>query len=77
MGHEIENILINRGHDITGRVDPSGTGDYKTLTLEIIKAADAVIEFALPGSIRENAQMYAEAGVPAVVGTTGWDSRRD
>jgi 4-hydroxy-tetrahydrodipicolinate reductase len=76
MGREIEKILLERGHNITGRVDPAG-GDYAELTPDVIKRADTVIEFALPGGIKENAELYSSAGVAAVVGTTGWDSRRD
>ena len=77
MGREVESILIARGHVIAGRVDPSDSGDHIKLTPDLVKSADTVIEFALPASIRENAQIYTEAGVAAVVGTTGWDSRRD
>ena len=77
MGHEIEKILLSRGHSIAGRVDPSGSGDYKELNPEIVRNADAVIEFSLPTSIKENAELYADAGVPAVVGTTGWDNIRE
>ncbi|MDC7225557.1 MAG: 4-hydroxy-tetrahydrodipicolinate reductase [Spirochaetales bacterium] len=77
MGHMIESILRSRGHNIAGRVDPSGAGDYESLRPDLLKDADAVIEFALPSSIRENAEIYADAGVAAIVGTTGWDARRD
>ena len=77
MGREIEKILLNRGHLIAGRVDPSGSGDAEELSAAILKKADAVIEFALPDSIRKNTELYMKAGVPAVVGTTGWDSRRE
>ena len=77
MGRIIEQILTERGHSIAGRVDPSGSGDFKELSASVLAEADAAIEFALPDSIRENAGLYAEAGVPAVVGTTGWDARRD
>jgi 4-hydroxy-tetrahydrodipicolinate reductase len=34
---------------------------------------DCVIEFALAEGVVANARAYAEAGVPAVVGTTGWE----
>ncbi len=73
----VEEILLKRGHTIAGRIDPSGNGDYSRLTSEVLKGADTVIEFALPDSIKENAQLYTDAGVPAVVGTTGWDHKRD
>jgi 4-hydroxy-tetrahydrodipicolinate reductase len=77
MGREIEKILLDRGHGIAGRVDPSGSGDHTDLNFDVVTKADVVIEFALPASIKENAELYAKAGVPAVVGTTGWDARRD
>ncbi len=77
MGRLTESILLERGHSIAGRVDPSGTGDFTELTPEALAEADMVIEFSLPDSVGENAEKYAKAGVPAVVGTTGWDARRD
>ena len=77
MGREIEKILLSRGHTIAGRIDPSGNGDHTELSPELTAGADAVIEFALPASIKQNARIYAAAGVPAVVGTTGWDDQRD
>lgn len=77
MGHEIEAVLVQRGHEITCRVDPGGNGDAERVSAEVLKGADAVIEFALAPSVVENAALYAESGVSAVVGTTGWDSRRD
>ena len=77
MGLLVESILRERNHTIAGRVDPSGNGDYTKLTVDTVKKADMVIEFSLPASVIENAGIYADAGVPAVVGTTGWDAHRD
>ncbi|WP_321991967.1 4-hydroxy-tetrahydrodipicolinate reductase [Marispirochaeta aestuarii] len=76
MGHEIEAVLLGRGHEVICRVDPAGNGDTRELSTEILKEAEGVIEFALPGGILDNIRVYSEASVPAVIGTTGWDKLR-
>ena len=76
MGHEVEKVLLNRGHEVAGRVDPAGGGDAEKVVPAILKEADGVIEFALAEGILENIRAYAEAGVPAVIGTTGWQNLR-
>lgn len=78
MGREVEQILLSRKHSIAGRIDPFADGAERELTPALLKAADAVIEFSLPEGVVENCRLYAESGVPAVIGTTGWqDSRED
>ncbi len=77
MGHMIEDILIRRGHIIAGRVDPAGIGDATEVTPELLKKADGVIEFSLAGGLLDNIRKYAEARVPAVIGTTGWEKQRE
>jgi 4-hydroxy-tetrahydrodipicolinate reductase len=76
MGREVEKILAERHHEVAGRVDPSGSGDYKRISQEILENCDGVIEFALAGGVLENIQAYAGAGVPALIGTTGWEQQR-
>lgn len=77
MGKEIETILIQRGHTISSKIDRGGNGDYNQVTPELLKNVDAVIEFALSEGMEENIALYAEAKVPAVIGTTGWDNKRN
>jgi 4-hydroxy-tetrahydrodipicolinate reductase len=70
MGKAVEKIALSRGHEITGRVDV-GTSD-------IIKAgADVAIEFTQPESAVDNIRKCLAAGLPIVVGTTGWMSKLD
>lgn len=78
MGKAVEDAALRRSHSITAKVDPvaEDAGVVKTLTPDLLKNADAVIEFALPQGIEANAELYAKTGVPAVIGTTGWDDRR-
>lgn len=77
MGREIENILIQRGHTVTSRIDKGGYGDHTEVKPELLKGVDAVIEFSLPEGIEKNITLYAEAKVPVVIGTTGWNDKID
>lgn len=77
MGREIESILIQRGHTIACRVDKGGYGDFTEVTTENLKGVDAVIEFALPMGMEYNIKLYAEAKVSVVIGTTGWDDKKE
>ncbi len=77
MGHEVEAILQARGHAVTARIDMTpGVGDACEVSSEILRSSQAVIEFSLPEGVLGHVRQYAAAGVPAVVGTTGWEERR-
>ena len=70
MGKAVEKIALSRGHEIVGRAD-IGTNDT-------IKAgADVAIEFTQPESAVDNIRKCLGAGLPVVVGTTGWLSKLD
>ena len=78
MGHEVERALQRRGHEIVARIDPrSEAADHDRPNAENLSGADVVIEFADGASVMGNAQAYAAAAVPAVVGTTGWEGEFD
>lgn len=77
MGHEVEQILLNRGHKVPVKIDPApGLGTHTALSAEALAGCDAAIEFSLPEGVLANARIYAAAGVPAVVGTTGWEAQK-
>ena len=69
MGHIIEKIAIDRGHQIVLRIDALNPED---LTSENLQKADVAIDFSTPGSVLKNMEACFEASVPVVVGTTGW-----
>jgi len=74
MGHEIERIALDRGHDIALIIDQNNHAD---LTVENLNGIDVVIEFTKPESAYENYMICFEAGVPVVSGTTGWLDKMD
>ena len=73
MGREVETVLREKSHQVISRIDAAGSGDAEVLDIEALKGADGVIEFALADGIMERMAVYAESGLPTVVGTTGWD----
>lgn len=73
MGKLVESILTERGHSVIRRVDVLGLGDIKKVIPEALQGAEGIIEFALAEGILDRIGTYAETGVKAVIGTTGWN----
>jgi 4-hydroxy-tetrahydrodipicolinate reductase len=75
MGREVERVLSERGHGVAARVDPVDPGaEHTSLEGARSVSADVVIEFSVPGAVLPNVRRYAELGLSAVVGTTGWQA---
>jgi 4-hydroxy-tetrahydrodipicolinate reductase len=78
MGREVEKALLERGHEVSARVDPGQAGaDGAHLTEEIARRSDMAIEFSHADAVLENARGYARFGLSAVRGTTGWYGKLD
>ena len=69
MGKIIEKIATDRKHEIVLTIDHDNLHD---LTAENLQKADVAIEFSTPGTTLSNIRHCLNAGVPIVVGTTGW-----
>ena len=71
MGHEVERIALQRGHEIIARID-------KDKDLEIQRLRDSethetvAIEFSTPATALENINLCFDMNIPVVCGTTGW-----
>src|SRR5688572_22983359 len=74
MGHAIEEIALQRGHDVVCKV---GIENLEDRTVSNIKKAHVVIEFTGPDSAYDNLKMCIDNSVPVVCGSTGWLSRYD
>ncbi|MCQ4333710.1 4-hydroxy-tetrahydrodipicolinate reductase [Natronomonas sp. F2-12] len=77
-GGEIVAEAGGRGHDVVGVATSSDSIEdvrvYPNEKLpELLVEADAVIDFTVPEASRAHAEAVAEAGVPYVVGTTGFE----
>jgi len=69
MGQIIERFAIERGHDIVLKIGIENVEDF---TKENLEKADVAIDFSAPNAAVSNIYKCFEAGVPVVVGTTGW-----
>ena len=66
MGKAIEQLALDAGHSIHGRFTS------RPYSSDDLKNADVAIEFTNPHSAVDNIKKCFEAGVPVVVGSTGW-----
>lgn len=70
MGRAIEEIAIQRGHDITLKIDLDNLDQFTT---EHLQRADVAIEFTSPHTAFENVKKCLQAGIATVCGSTGWN----
>lgn len=74
MGKAIEEIALQRGHEIVLKIDVNNAAE---LTAANLQKADAAIEFTGPESAFSNVMKCLEYGVPLVCGSTGWLGKLD
>jgi 4-hydroxy-tetrahydrodipicolinate reductase len=72
MGKEIERLALERGMQITARVDI----ESPSLLIDGVKSADVAIHFAIPGTVLSQVEQLADLGKDVVLGTTGWQNDR-
>ena len=81
MGHMIESIALERGHEIVARIDkqptpslPEGKEIFSPedgFQSEAFRSADVAIEFTTPATAKDNILRAWAQGVPVVCGSTG------
>lgn len=69
MGQLIERFALERGHQV---ILKTGLENPEDLTTDNLEAADVAIDFSAPDVAVDHIYACFEAGVPVVVGTTGW-----
>ena len=72
MGHEIEQVLLSRGHSVALIIDQDNAHD---LCAEKLAGVDVAIEFTTPTTAYSNVRTCIECGTPVVSGTTGWHDK--
>lgn len=85
MGHEIERVAVARGHAIVATVDPVAEDATARTVAEAATRVDppgttdpvVAIDFSLPEGLKENIAGYRDTGWAVVLGTTGWDEKRE
>ncbi|MCQ2268479.1 MAG: 4-hydroxy-tetrahydrodipicolinate reductase [Bacteroidaceae bacterium] len=69
MGKMIEQIALDRGHEIVCKIDVDNQEDFES---EAFKSAEVAIEFTAPHVAFGNYLKAWKAGVKVVSGSTGW-----
>jgi 4-hydroxy-tetrahydrodipicolinate reductase len=72
MGHAVEEVAQERGHDVVARLDLDDP-----ITQASLAGAQVAIDFTLPDAVVANAHRVVEAEVSLVIGTTGWYESMD
>lgn len=70
MGHMIESIALQRGHEIVCIIDQNNLDEFES---KAFASADVAIEFTTPQTAEQNILRAWKAGMPVVCGTTGWN----
>jgi 4-hydroxy-tetrahydrodipicolinate reductase len=65
MGHLVEQVAVEQGLEVAGRVDVDGQGWTD---------ADVAIDFTTAEALLANFPRYIERRLPVVIGTTGWSA---
>jgi 4-hydroxy-tetrahydrodipicolinate reductase len=74
MGKAVAELAAERGHTVVAMVGGAENPDGTALTAERLRGADVAIEFTRPEAAARNVERLAEAGLPVVCGTTGWEA---
>ncbi len=69
MGHMIEQIALQRGHEIVSIIDINNMQDFDS---DAFRSADVAIEFTNPTAAYDNYLRAWKQGVKVVSGSTGW-----
>jgi len=64
MGHILDQIAPEYGFTVSARRDINRE--------ESLAGADVAIEFSTPDAVLDNVKLASGAGIPVVIGTTGW-----
>jgi 4-hydroxy-tetrahydrodipicolinate reductase len=69
MGKVIEEIALNRSHEIVLKINNQ---NQDQLTIENLEQIDVAIDFSTPNSAKSNILIAIKSNTPIISGTTGW-----
>ena len=72
MGQLVGRLAIEQGHEIALTLDVEDADRRVEDLAKALRGCDVAIDFSIADTVPKNAEACALAGVPIVVGTTGW-----
>jgi 4-hydroxy-tetrahydrodipicolinate reductase len=77
MGRLVAKLAGERGHEIAATIDIDAAAKSSEELKAAVEGCDVAIDFSIADAVPKNAEACARAGVPLVVGTTGWHASLD
>jgi len=77
MGQLVAKLAGEQGHQVVLRLDIEDANRSIEDLSNALRGCDVAIDFSVADSVLKSAEACACAGVPIVVGTTGWQSQFD
>jgi 4-hydroxy-tetrahydrodipicolinate reductase len=77
MGQLVGKLAIEQGHEIALTIDISDAGRSVADLAEALSGTDVAIDFSVATAVLKDVEACARAGVPLVIGTTGWQTQRN
>jgi 4-hydroxy-tetrahydrodipicolinate reductase len=77
MGRLVGRLAVEQGHEITRTIDIDDAEQGTEELTSAVRGNDVAIDFSIANAVPKNAEACALAGVPLVVGTTGWLDKVD
>jgi 4-hydroxy-tetrahydrodipicolinate reductase len=75
MGQLVGKLAVDQGHQIALTLDLDAANRAVEDLATALRTCDVAIDFSLAAAVPKNVESCARAGVPLVVGTTGWQSQ--
>jgi 4-hydroxy-tetrahydrodipicolinate reductase len=76
MGRIIETLALNNGDDIGMIIDINEANMSIDELANSLRGHDVAIDFSMADGVLKNVTTCVRAGVPIVIGTTGWNNQR-
>src|SRR5215813_1373912 len=77
MGQLIGNLAVEQGHEITLTLEIKDARRDVIDLINTLHGCDVALDFSIAEAVPKHAEACAGAGVPIVVGATGWLNRLD
>jgi 4-hydroxy-tetrahydrodipicolinate reductase len=77
MGKLVEALAPEYGCEVVAIHDPAIGNETRELAHGHLRGAEVAVDFSTADAVLENAERVAALGLNLVIGTTGWNERRD
>jgi 4-hydroxy-tetrahydrodipicolinate reductase len=77
MGQLVGKLAVEQGHEIARTIDIDDAARSIEDLVSVLRGCDVAIDFSIADAVPKDTEACARAGVPLVIGTTGWQSQAD